>query len=71
MHINVYKRNQIYIPHFPFWLSVAPLIKPITLKCLGHGICDKGIVTRKLRPVHDLYIARQLTFPNVCYLKDM
>ena len=62
-------------------------MKSISLKCIGYGSHYKGTSERKLIPVHRLakntpynffpnYFfgkgkARQLTFPNACYLKGI
>ena len=32
-------------------------MKPMSLKCIGHGGRYKGIDKRKLRPVHDLSVS--------------
>ena len=40
-------------PTFPFWISIAPLMTTISLKCFGHGSRYKDIGKPKLRPVHD------------------
>ena len=50
----MYKRNQIHFFYFPFWLSVTLLMKPISLKCIGHGSRYKGIDKCKLKPVYGL-----------------
>ena len=50
------KANQIRFSYFPFSLSIAPLMKPIILKCIGHRSRYKGIGKHKLRPVHGLSV---------------
>ena len=52
----MYKRKQIYFSYFPFCLSKAPLMKRISLKCIGHRSRYKGIGKRKLRPVYGLSV---------------
>ena len=56
------KRNLIHFSYFPFWLSIAPLMKPISLKYIGHGSCDNGFGRRKLRLVHDLSVNTPCNF---------
>ena len=58
----MYKRNQIHFSYFPFWLSIALLTKPISLKCIGHGSRYKTIGRRKLRPVHALSVNTPCNF---------
>ena len=52
----MYKQNQIHFFHFPFWISIASVMKLISLKCIGHGSRYKGIDKCKLRPVYDLSV---------------
>ena len=62
MGINAYKRNQIDFFYFFLLLSIAPLMKAIRLKCIGHGCCYKGISKRRLRPVHGLSVSTSCNF---------
>ena len=58
----MYRRNQIYFPYFPLWLSIDPRMKPIRLKSIGHGSRCKGIGKRKLRLVHGLSVNTPCNF---------
>ena len=58
----MYKRSQIHFFFFPFWLSIAPLMKPISLKCIGQRSHCKGIGKRKLTLLRGLSVNTSYNF---------
>ena len=67
----MYKQRQIHFFYFPFWLSIAPLMKPISLKCIDQRSYYKGIGKHKLTSLRGLSINTSCNFFQLMLLQTM
>ena len=67
----MYKQRQIHFFYFPFFFLLAPLMKPISLKCIDQRSYYKGIGKHKLTSLRGLSINTSCNFFQLMLLQTM